>query len=229
MKTTLIALLFCLAILSMSASNTSEGYVFDPQEKAISEVFSKYARTQTIETEKQKIASLVDSSKAEKYMKAFSDGLDSNSGMILMEGGDSEWLRIAYHSGYQAKLNFIWGYLMGKTAADEKISLQQTAESGLSGWTEAVGRHSRGQWMNGVLKIQKGEDVIQTFRSNYGFIIGWAFSRGDTAIVIQSQNSHGPYYWQLFDIASGEQLDEFFDIHKKWPEWVIDFTNTQKQ
>lgn len=63
----------------------------------------------------------------------------------------------------------------------------------------------------------------------FGFIIGWAFSRADTAIVIQSQNSHGPYNWQLFDIASGEQLDEFFDIHKKWPEWVIDFTNIQKQ
>ena len=114
--------------------------------------------------------------------------------------------------------------------ADEKISLRQESSRGISGWTEASHKHSSGQWMNGLLKVKNGEGKMKEFRAQYAFIIGWAVAQDGKAVVIQSQNSHGPYYWQLFEIDSGELLEEFFDVRRQpWPKWVIDFTGTQKQ
>ncbi len=220
------------------AQTTHYSYDWKLHEQMIDEQFKKNGKEDILLWERKVIEAILPKERADDYMKQFEAGMASSAGVIRIEGGDNHLLVLAYAKGYQMKVNFHRGYLEGLVKSGENpdvikpngnISLRQTSESGLSGWTEAGGRHSKGQWMNGLLKIQKDDDTVQTFHSQYGFIIGWAFSRGDTAVVVQSQNSHGPYYWQIFDIASGKQLEEFFDVQSTWPEWVIDFTGTQKQ
>lgn len=128
-------------------------------------------------------------------------------------------------------LLFIIAVTTGLSFAEsrEQTSLQQTSESGLTGWTQATHRHSSGAWMNGFLKIKTRKKEIKEFRAQYAFIIGWAFTRNDSCVVIQSQNSHGPYYWQLFDISTGKLLDEFFRSKAdEFPLWVKDFTEPRK-
>jgi hypothetical protein len=113
--------------------------------------------------------------------------------------------------------------------ADENISLKQISPNGLTGWTRAASRHSSGAWMNRFLDIKTKNGDVKEFEAEYAFIIGWAFSRSDTCVVIQSQNAHGPYYWQIFDISTGKLLDEFYRSKAdKFPEWAIDFTKQNK-
>jgi len=110
-----------------------------------------------------------------------------------------------------------------------QISLRHKAGSGLEGWTEAKYRHSKGAWMNGTLAVRKEKGDIQLFQAQYAFIVGWDFCRNDTCVVIQSQNSHGPYYWQLFDLSTGKLKEDFFPYKAdKFPDWVIDFTEQLK-
>lgn len=97
------------------------------------------------------------------------------------------------------------------------------------GWTVANFRHSKGAWMNRTLVMKTEQGNRKTFDAQYAFIVGWNFCRDDSCVVIQSQNAHGPYYWQLFDISSGKVLEEFYrsktdDV----PDWVIDFTVQRK-
>lgn len=108
-----------------------------------------------------------------------------------------------------------------------EISLRRETLGGWKGWTEAHFRHSQGAWMNGTLVVQTGRDEIKKFRAGYGFIIGWDFCRDDLCVVVQSQNAHGPYLWQLFELSSGEELDQFYRSKTdRWPGWVRDFTDS---
>jgi hypothetical protein len=66
------------------------------------------------------MATLIDAKRAQQYMDSFTSGMDSTSGIILLEGEDSEWLRVAYWSGYQAKMSFMMGYVMGENASSAK-------------------------------------------------------------------------------------------------------------
>ena len=120
MKTLLYAFLCGSLARMLFASDIQDAYVFDPKEKLIAEEFNKTRRAEIIESEKQKIATLIDAKRAQQYMGSFTSGMDSTSGIILLEGEDSEWLRVAYWSGYQAKMSFMMGYVMGENASSAK-------------------------------------------------------------------------------------------------------------
>ena len=106
----------------------------------------------------------------------------------------------------------------------DQVSLHRTSKTGLQGWTHADHRHSSGTWMNSTLVIKTRQGKIKTFRSEYAFIIGWAFCHSDSCVVIQSQNAHGPYYWQLYDISSGKLLDDYYRSKAdEFPEWAKQF------
>jgi hypothetical protein len=108
----------------------------------------------------------------------------------------------------------------------DQISLPRQSTTGLEGWTRADYRHSNGSWMNRFLVVKTKKGKIKTFAAEYAFIVGWNFCRGDSCVVIQSENSHGPYYWQLFDVASGQLLDSFFaGKADTFPEWAHRFVN----
>jgi hypothetical protein len=78
--------------------------------------------------------------------------------------------------------------------------------------------------MNNSLVVETKQDHTKTFLSQYAFIVGWGFSRSNSCVVIQSQNAHGPYYWQLFDIASGELIDDFYRSKAEtFPDWAEQF------
>jgi len=75
--------------------------------------------------------------------------------------------------------------------------------------------------MNSTLVVITKNRRIRTFRAEYAFIVGWDFCRDDSCVVIQSINAHGPFYWQLFDIASGKELESYFRSKADTiPEWV---------
>lgn len=111
----------------------------------------------------------------------------------------------------------------------DQISLPRKSTTGLEGWTQAYFRHSKGAWMNGELVVKNLEGSTQTFRAGYAFIVGWDFCGDDSCVVVQSQNAHGPYCWQLFEIPTGALLEEYFRSKtENPPDWVIDFTDNQK-
>jgi len=106
----------------------------------------------------------------------------------------------------------------------DQISLSRKSKSGLEGWTIADSRHSKGAWMNRTLVIKTKKGKKKTFPAEYAFIVGWDFCRADSGVVIQSQNAHGPYYWQLFDIPTGRLLDSFYRSKvDNFPEWAHQF------
>jgi len=106
----------------------------------------------------------------------------------------------------------------------DQIFLLRASTSGLEGWTRADSRHSKGAWMNRTLVVKTKQGNMKTFVAEYAFIVGWDFCRDDSCVVIQSQNAHGPYYWQLFDIPTSRLLDSFYRRKAdKFPEWAHQF------
>jgi hypothetical protein len=89
--------------------------------------------------------------------------------------------------------------------------LPRLSKSGLVGWTYASGRHSRGMWMNSVLRIARDGKVIREIEAGYAFIEIWDFSDNDSCVVIQSRNIHGPALVRKVCISSGQVLAEGSD------------------
>jgi hypothetical protein len=98
-------------------------------------------------------------------------------------------------------------------------TLPRLSKSGLVGWTYASGRHSRGMWMNGVLRIARNGKVMREIEAGYAFIENWDFSNNDSCVVIQSRNSHGPALVRKVYIGSGQVLAEGSDAPGDY-EWA---------
>ena len=106
----------------------------------------------------------------------------------------------------------------------DQNSLPRKSTTGLEGWTHADYRHSKGAWMNSTLVVKTKNGKIKKFAAEYAFIVGWDYCYDDSCVVIQSQNAHGPFYWQLYDISSGKLLDSFYRSKADvFPEWVHQF------
>jgi hypothetical protein len=52
-------------------------------------------------------------------MKWFEDGLNSNTGVVMIESGDNRWLEIATRAGYAQKTLFRRAYFEGLTRKAE--------------------------------------------------------------------------------------------------------------
>ena len=52
--------------------------------------------------------------KSKIYMEYFTQGLGSKTGSIMIEGGENQWLEIAFSRGYSTAFIFMWGYRHGK-------------------------------------------------------------------------------------------------------------------
>ncbi|MFH1038725.1 MAG: hypothetical protein V1789_08685 [PVC group bacterium] len=69
--------------------------------------------------QRDKISSILDVEKTDKYMEFFERGLRSNTGSIMIEFGENHWLELAYYSGHYQKVLFRQGYFQGLTKAAE--------------------------------------------------------------------------------------------------------------
>ena len=106
----------------------------------------------------------------------------------------------------------------------DQISLQHKSATGMQGWTRSDHRNFSGAWMNSTLVIKTTQGRLKTFPSEYVFIVGWDFCNSDSCVVIQSINAHGPFYWQLYNIASGKLLDTYYrSKNDEFPKWVKQF------
>lgn len=102
--------------------------------------------------------------------------------------------------------------------------MRQVGATGLEGWTEAVGKHSRGEWMNSTLVVRAKNGETKKFRAGYAFIEAWGFMENDRFVVVRSRNAHGPARWEKFDFQSGKLVEEFFrSKDSKIPDWVKPF------
>ena len=52
------------------------------------------------------------------------------------------------------------------------------------------------------------------------FSVTWKFDRNGTAVGIGSAGSHGPYYLQLFDAATGKQIASCMGFEDQLPSWT---------
>jgi hypothetical protein len=87
-------------------------------------------------------------------------------------------------------------------------SLPHLSKSGLLGWTHATGRHSRGMWMNDILRVARSGKVIREISGKRAFIENWEFSNDDACVIVESINIHGSSLIQKVCISTGELLAE---------------------
>jgi len=94
-------------------------YDWKDHEERIDSAFDKYL-PEVLEVERQKIKAILPEARAREYMEYFERGLESGTGIIMLEGANRRWLEIAYHAGYTQKVLFRHGYFAGLTQLAEK-------------------------------------------------------------------------------------------------------------
>jgi hypothetical protein len=120
MKRLITAIAILLAIGSAKGQTNSYSYDWMNHQKRIDAVFQKHI-PEILKSEKEKIESILPKDKANQYMKHFEEGLNSETGIIMIEGAESRWLEIAYREGYARKNLFRQGYFSGLSQeAEEK-------------------------------------------------------------------------------------------------------------
>ena len=116
---TLFALLalYMMTGTAYSQTNTSS-YDSKAHGDRIDALFYEYAPV-VLKEEREKIEAILPQDKADQYMKWFEDGLNSNTGVVMIEGGDNRWLEIAVRAGYAQKTLFRRAYFEGLTRKAE--------------------------------------------------------------------------------------------------------------
>ena len=100
-----------------SQTNTSS-YDWKAHVDRIDALFYEYA-PEVLKEEREKIEAILPQDKADQYMKWFEDGLNSNTGVVMIESGDNRWLEIATRAGYAQKTLFRRAYFEGLTRKAE--------------------------------------------------------------------------------------------------------------
>ena len=100
-------------------AGSANTYTYNQQEheRRINELFKKHI-PEIIKFEKSKIESIAPKL-SDKYIEFFRRGLESNTGMILIDGSNRKSLEIAFRAGYEYKSTFHKGYFSGLTKEAE--------------------------------------------------------------------------------------------------------------
>ncbi|TFG77486.1 MAG: hypothetical protein E4H23_08655 [Chrysiogenales bacterium] len=112
-----VFLMFLAAAQALGDQAPAQDYDWQKHQEAIWGVFAAKQARDIAGLEREKIVSLLAPEKVEPYMKYFERGLESGTGMILIEGAEQRWLEIAFQSGFRCKRLFEQGYLEGQAAA----------------------------------------------------------------------------------------------------------------
>ena len=119
MKT--LFMIFTLSLLAATAYSQTNvtSYDWKVHHGRIDALFYEYA-PRVIKAEREKLEAMLPKEVVDQYMKHFEDGLKSNTGTRMIEGGSNRWLEIAYQAGYAEKRLFRRGYFEGLTRKAEK-------------------------------------------------------------------------------------------------------------
>ena len=95
----------------------ARAYDWQKHQQAIWGVFAAKQARDIAGLEREKVVSLLAPEQVGPYMKYFEQGLESGTGMIMIEGAEQRWLEIAFQSGFRCKRLFEQGYREGQAAA----------------------------------------------------------------------------------------------------------------
>ena len=101
------------------AQTTHYSYDWKLHEQLIDVQFEKKCKEDALLRERRVIEAILPKERADTYMKHFEEGMASNTGLIMIEGGDNHWLELAYAKGYQIKVIFRLGYFEGLVKSAE--------------------------------------------------------------------------------------------------------------
>ena len=101
----------------VAGSANTYTYNWQEHERRINKLFKKHI-PEIIKFEKSKIES-ISPNLSEKYIEYFRRGLESNTGIILIDGSNRKYLEIAFRAGYEYKSTFHKGYFSGLTKETE--------------------------------------------------------------------------------------------------------------
>ena len=102
---------------AFSQTNTTT-YEWKGHDDRIDALFYEYAPI-VLKQEREKIEAILPKDDADKYMKWFESGLNSNTGIVDIEDGSNRWLEIACYAGYAQKTLFRHAYFEGLTRKAE--------------------------------------------------------------------------------------------------------------
>lgn len=111
--------LACFGLVLTGSGTKTEKIDWQGLEKRVDSLFEKQV-PQLLKNEREKIGALVPKEKTEEYMKRFEEGMRAGGGIIMIEGGENQWLEIAYREGYNQKQLFRSGYYAGLSGKAEK-------------------------------------------------------------------------------------------------------------
>ena len=86
----------------------------------------------------------------------------------------------------------------------------QVSAGGYLGWVHCTGFDRKGYALNETLMIRFPDDATKAFApdSNAPFIGAWAFTDGDSGVVIKSMSFHGPSSYCRYDFATGKMTNK---------------------
>ena len=117
-----VFLMFLAAGQALGDQAPAQTYDWQKHQQAIWGVFAAKQARDITGLEREKVVSLLAPEKVGPYMKYFEQGLESGTGMIMVEGAEQRWLEIAFQSGFRCKRLFEQGYLEGQAAALMAVS-----------------------------------------------------------------------------------------------------------
>ena len=128
MSKIIIIIAVLMMLIPLSYGQEVKAYDWKSHQELIDKQFEEYAQ-HVLQTERQKVESLLPKDKADKYMEYFEKGMRSNTGSMMMEGGESRWLEVAYQCGYQQKELFRKGYFEGLVKSAESPEAASTKQN----------------------------------------------------------------------------------------------------
>ncbi|MCK4912477.1 MAG: hypothetical protein KAS05_02000 [Candidatus Omnitrophica bacterium] len=105
MKSILFTIIILILLANVGYSEKARSYDYNQTRADSDPKFEKF-KYHTLQTERQRIESALSQTKADQYMKYFEKGIDSGTGVIMIEGGENYWLEEAYTAGYHQKVSF---------------------------------------------------------------------------------------------------------------------------
>ncbi len=110
----LLAILVASAVFyAVCAPNNAYAYDWQAHYANIDAIFMKEHAPKVIQAEREKMEAILPKDKVDQYMKWFEDGLNSNTGLVRIEGSERHWLELACRAGYARKELFRLGYSSG--------------------------------------------------------------------------------------------------------------------
>ncbi len=187
----------------------TETFSFDWQtkEKDIGTVLSEKYMRDIIVFERQEIAALIPVEKIDLYMEYFEQGLKTDIGITIIEGGEYRWLETAESLGSQYRRVFKRGYYQGSLNAtlEKKAGWKAEWQTFIKEWLKWIGATERSK-VEALLPKKKVDAYMNSFTLGLNSDTGISKKNVKRHAWLEAAFHFGFHYQRLFENGYREGL-----------------------